>query len=120
MSKIDIVKHLIKLFEVMNVDEFLTYLTDDAVYRFGNYPAAVGKAAVEATVKASHLDHIKGIVFDITNIWEIDDAVVCELEIKYTRMDDSVLTLPCLDIFRMTGDKVSAMLVYMDASPLFA
>jgi hypothetical protein len=35
-------------------------------------------------------------------------------------MDDSVLTLPCLDIFRMTGDKVSAMLVYMDASPLFA
>jgi hypothetical protein len=120
MSKTDIVKHLIGLFEVMNVDEFLTYLTDDAEYRFGNYPAAVGKAAVEATIKASHLDHIKGITFGIQNIWEIDDAVVCELEITYTRLDDSTLVLPCLDVFRMTGDKVRAMLVYMDASPLFA
>jgi hypothetical protein len=31
-----------------------------------------------------------------------------------------VITLPCLDIFRFDGDKVKAMLVFMDASPLFA
>ncbi len=120
MSNIDTVRHLIQLFEAMKVDEFLTSLTDDAEYRFGNYPAAIGKEAVEATVKASHLDQIKAIRFNINNMWEKDDAVFCELNIDYTRVDDSVLTLPCLDVFRMAGEKIKSMRVYMDASPLFA
>lgn len=43
-----------------------------------------------------------------------------QMEINYTRVDDSILTLPCTDIFRMEGELVKEMLVYMDASPLFA
>jgi limonene-1,2-epoxide hydrolase len=120
MSKIETVKKLLKLFEGMQVDEFLTYLTEDALYRFGNYPPAIGKSNIEQTVKASHMDQIKGISFDIKGMWESGDAVICEMEINYTKIDDSVLTLPCTDIFRMEGDKVKEMKVFMDASPLFA
>jgi ketosteroid isomerase-like protein len=120
MSNINTIKNLIKLFEAMKVDEFLTYLTEDAEYRFGNYPAAIGKEAIEATVKASHLDQIKAITFNIKDMWEKDDAVICALDIDYTRTDDSVLTLPCLDVFRLAGDKIKSMRVYMDATPLFA
>jgi ketosteroid isomerase-like protein len=53
-------------------------------------------------------------------MWEKDEAVICELDIDYTRTDDSVITLPCLDVFRMAGGKIKSMRVYMDASPLFA
>lgn len=120
MSNTDTIKHLLKLFEEMKVDEFLTFLTDDAEYRFGNYPAAIGKEAIEATVKASHLEQIKAIQFNIKDILEQGDAVICSLEIDYTRVDDSVLTLPCLDVFRMAGEKIKSMRVYMDATPLFA
>lgn len=61
MSNTDTVKHLLKLFETSDVEGFLGYLTEDAIYRFGNYPAAVGKDAIAATIKASHMDQITGI-----------------------------------------------------------
>lgn len=61
MSNTDTVKHLLKLFETFDVEGFLGYLTEDAIYRFGNYPAAVGKDAIAATIKASHMDQITGI-----------------------------------------------------------
>jgi ketosteroid isomerase-like protein len=120
MSNINTIKNLIKLFEATKVDEFLTYLTEDAEYRFGNYPAAIGKEAIEAAVKANHSDQIKANTFSIKAMWEIDDVVICALDIDYTRTDDSVLTLPCLDVFRLAGDKIKSMRIYMDATPLFA
>ncbi|BAY62538.1 hypothetical protein NIES22_26120 [Calothrix brevissima NIES-22] len=113
-------KHLIGLFEQMKVDEFLDYLNEDALYQFGNYPPAIGKGAIEQTVKASHLDQIKGIKFDIQNTWEAGDNVVCEMLIHYTRIDDSILTLPCTDVFLFKNGLVQEMKVFMDATPLFA
>jgi limonene-1,2-epoxide hydrolase len=117
MSNINTIKHLIKLFEAMKVDEFLSYFTDDAEYRFTNYPTAIGKEAIEAAVKASPLGQIKAIAFNTKYIQEKGDAVICELGIDYMRTDDSVLTLPCLNVFRMAGDKIRSMRVYMDPSP---
>lgn len=119
-AKTDTIRRLIGLFEKMDVDQALTLFTENALYRFGNYPPAIGREAIAATTKASHLDQIKSISFDIKEIWENGDAVIVQMEINYTRIDDSILTLPCTDIFRMEGDLVQEMLVYMDASPLFA
>lgn len=114
-----IIKNLIGLFERMDVETALSNFTENAHYRFGNYPPAIGKKAIREATMASHLDYIKGISFDIKSMWENADSVICELEINYIRNDGSVLTLPCTDIFRMEGDKVKEMLVYMDPSPLF-
>jgi ketosteroid isomerase-like protein len=120
MSNTTTVKHLLKLFETFDVDGFLGYLTEDAVYRFGNYPAAVGKDAIAATIKASHMDQITGIAFDIKDVYEKDDAVISELVINYSLVNGKTISLPCVDVFRFEGEKVKAMLVFMDASPLFA
>jgi ketosteroid isomerase-like protein len=118
MSNIDTIKHLIKLFEAMKVEEFLTCLTEDAEFRFANYPAAIGREAIGAAVKASLLNQIKGVSLNIENTWEKDGVVICELKIGCTRLDGNVIILPCLDVFRMAGDKIKSMRVYMDASPL--
>ncbi len=120
MSNLEKVRSLLDAFEKFQVDAFLDAITDDATYQFGNYPAAHGKEAIAATIQASHLDRIKGIKFNIINMWEVGDAVIAELTIDYIKVDDSVLTLPCLDVFRMAGDRVKSMQVYMDATPLFA
>lgn len=120
MSNTATVKHLLKLFETFDVEAFLDLLTEDAVYRFGNYPAATGKEAIAATIKASHMDQITGIAFDIKNIYEKDDAVISELAVNYSLVNGKTISLPCLDVFRFDGEKVKAMLVFMDASPLFA
>lgn len=120
MSNISTVQNLLQMFESFNVAGFLDCLTDDAVYRFGNYPAATGKEAIEATIKASHMDQITGIAFDVKSSYEQGDTVVVELAVNYNMTGGNTITLPCLDIFRFEGDKVKAMLVFMDASPLFA
>jgi len=69
---------------------------------------------------ASHMDQISGISFDILKTFEQGDAVIAELAVNYHLTNGTTTTLPCLDIFRFNGPKVSAMLVFMDASPLFA
>ena len=116
----DIIRRLLRLFEQLDVEQALTFFTPDALYRFGNYPPAIGKEAIAAATKASHLEQIKQISFEINQIWEIKDTVICQLEINYIRNDNTVLTLPCTDIFRLEDDLVREMRVYMDASPLFA
>lgn len=116
---LSIVRRLIGLFEKMDIDQALTYFTEDAVYRFGNYPPAHGREAIGETTRASHLDQIKNIAFDLQHVWENGDVVVAEMEIKYTLADGTVLTLPCTDIFRIQGGLIRDMRVYMDASPLF-
>ena len=120
MSNTATVHALLKMFESFDVEGFLAHLTDEAVYRFGNYPPATGKDAIRETIKASHMDQIKGISFDILKTYEQGDAVIAELAVNYHLTNGNTTTLPCLDIFRFNGEKVSAMLVFMDASPLFA
>lgn len=120
MSNISTVQGLLRMFESFDVPGFLECLTEDAVYRFGNYPAATGKEAIEATIKASHMDQITGIRFDVKSSYEQADAVVVEMDVNYSMVNGKTITLPCLDIFRFEGEKVKAMLVFMDASPLFA
>jgi hypothetical protein len=117
----DQVRRLIGLFEKMNVDEAIKMFTEDCRYRFGNYPAAKGREGVRQSATSSHLTAIKGCTFDIQGLWEFDggDVVVCQMEINYIRTDDSVLTLPCTDVFRMEGALIQDMRIYMDPSPLF-
>jgi limonene-1,2-epoxide hydrolase len=116
----EVIRRLIRLFEAMNVDEALTLFTEDARYRFGNYPTAVGREDIRKAATSSHLEAIKGVSFKIQGLWEVGDVLVCEMEIEYIRTDDSVLTLPCTDVFRMEGNRIKDMRIYMDPSPLFA
>lgn len=120
MSNIDTVKHLIKLVEAKKVAEFLTCFTDDAEYRFANYPAAFGSRAIEAAVNDGPFSQLKAIAMNLKYIQAKGDMVACELELDCRLADGSALTLPCLDVFRFSGDKIESMRVFMDPSPLLA
>ena len=119
-EKSEVIRRLIRLFEAMNVDEALLMFTEGARYRFGNYPPAVGREEIRTAATSSHLKAIKGCKFNIQDLWEFGDVVVCEMEIDYIRIDDSILTLPCTDVFRMEGNRIKDMRIYMDPSPLVA
>jgi limonene-1,2-epoxide hydrolase len=78
----------------------------------------VGREEIRTAATSSHLNAIKGCKFNIQDLWELGDVVVCEMEIDYIRIDDSILTLPCTDVFRMEGNRIKDMRIYMDPSPL--
>jgi ketosteroid isomerase-like protein len=118
ITQTEIVRSLIGLFEAMDVESAMTYFTEDALYRFGNYPPAVGKAAIASLFAASQFHRIARTSCDINEIWEIDDAVICQMETTHACNHGKAVALPCAIVFRMEDDLVREMRVYMDASPL--
>jgi hypothetical protein len=107
------------LTQTKSVEEFASFFTEDARYRFGNNEPLIGRDRIQES-SVRFRQGVKGVSHNIKALWEIGDTVVCEMEATYTRDDGKVLTLPCLDVFRMEGDLFRELEIYMDMSPLFA
>ncbi len=98
---------------------FLSFLTSDARFRFGNAALLQGRQAIGEAVDAFFAS-IKASQHRLLHTWSIDDAVICQGEVSYTRRDDSTLTLPFVNIFRMQGGQIDQYLIYVDVTPLYS
>jgi len=98
---------------------FLSFLTTDARFRFGNSPLLQGRQAIGEAVDAFFAS-IRGSQHRLLDIWSIDDAVICQGEVNYTRKDRSTVTLPFANIFRMQGRYIDEYLIYVDVTPLYS
>ncbi len=114
-----IVKQMLAASDEMNVEKSLSFCTDDVLYKFGNWPIIQGKQGIQEA-SASFLQNFKSLKHNIKSIWEIGDTVVVKMEVNYLRNDNQTFTLPCCNIFRIKGEMVQEMLIYMDISPVFA
>lgn len=112
---------LIELFNALDVEGALSeHYADDAYYRYGSFPPAIGKEAIRAATYASHLDFVKSMSFRVLHTWAEHNVVIAELELRHELADGSTLVLPCTDIVRFANGKVQDFRVYMDPSPLLA
>jgi ketosteroid isomerase-like protein len=109
---------LFKAVDAKDTDRFLRFLTDQASFRFGSAPPAIGKEAIRAavdgffsTIAASH--HV------LSRIVADEDVIICEGEVTYTRHDASEISLPFANIFEFDGELISAYKIYADAGPLY-
>ncbi len=122
--KIDILKRMFLAGEAMNVENFVKFYTDDALYRFSNFPIVHGPDGIRISSgsyeeKGTFLGVVEGVNHHIVDIWEVEeDTLVVKMEVSYTRHDGGVFTLPCCDIVKFRGDKVSELRIYMDITPV--
>lgn len=114
----EIIFELFKTIDEMNSDMFITFLTDDAQFRFGNAPAVEGKSAIRDAV-AGFFGTIKGISHKNINLWVNPDSVLYEGEVTYTRHDGSTLTIPFFNKFGIVGNKIKDYFIYIDITPLY-
>ncbi|MGZ5130697.1 MAG: nuclear transport factor 2 family protein [Caldimonas sp.] len=98
---------------------FVSFLTEDAQFRFGNAPAAVGRDAIFAAVEGFFAS-IAACRHNVPNVWAVPGHVICQGEVTYTRHDGSVLTVPFVNVFTMAGERIRDYLIYIDASALYA
>ena len=98
---------------------FLSFLTPDARFRFGNAAPVQGREAVGEAVGAFFAS-IKASQHRLLYTWSIDDVVICQGEVSYTRKDNSALTLPFVNIFRMQARQIDQYLIYVDATPVYS
>jgi hypothetical protein len=98
---------------------FLSFLTADGDFKFGNLPAATGQAAIRSAVDGFFAS-IHASQHAIRNVWSVPDNVICQGQVTYTRHDHSQLTLPFANVFGMRGKLIHDYRIYIDATPLFA
>jgi ketosteroid isomerase-like protein len=98
---------------------FVSYLAEDAVFRFGSAPAAEGRAAIAAAVDG-FFSTIAGCSHDIRFSVQSGNTLVCEGEVTYQRHDGGKVTLPFVDVLEYDGDLIAVYKIYIDVAPLYA
>jgi ketosteroid isomerase-like protein len=107
-----------KSIDSRNADEFVKYLTEDSVFRFGNQEPVKGKNAIRDYV-AYFFSMIKGSEHKVLNFWEDDNSIVWQGQVNYTRLDNKKVTINFVNVFYMANGLVKEYLIYIDNAPLF-
>jgi limonene-1,2-epoxide hydrolase len=99
-------------------DAFVSCMTEDAVFRFGNMPGVEGKENIHNFV-SGFFQSIKAIQHDQIEIWSLEGVRIMNGRVTYTRHDGSVLAVPFSNTFKLVGDKVKDYFIFVDTSELY-
>ena len=117
-EKVEILKQLFLAGESMNVENFVQFFTNDALYQFSNFPTVRGPQGIKES-SVDFLEKVEGVHHHLKNMWEVvENEMVVDMDVTYIRHDGQVFTLPCCDFIQFKGDKIQAMLIFMDISPV--
>ncbi len=105
--------------DAMDTPRFLSFLTDDAMFRFGNLEPCYGKPAIGVAVGAFFAS-IKACRHEIAESWTHPDSIICHGRVNYTRHDDAQVELPFANVLMRQGDLVRGYLIFADVTPLYA
>jgi len=113
------IEKLFASIDAMDTESFLGFIHEDATFRFGSSPAVKGHAEIRAAV-GGFFSSIAAIKHVLQRLVTDGNAVVYEGEVTYTRHDDSVITLPFVNLFEVDDGLISLYRIYIDIGPLFA
>ncbi|OUL18130.1 hypothetical protein BV378_37395 [Nostoc sp. RF31YmG] len=117
-TKSEIVRRMFQVGESMNVENFVKFYTEDALYQFSNFPVVYGPQGIRES-SVDFLATVAKVYHHIKNMWEVGDTVICEMDVTYIRHDGKVFTLPCCDTIVFKGEKVQEVRIYMNIDPVF-
>lgn len=101
------------------MDEFLSFLTDDIKLTVANHPTAAGKEWVRVAVGALW-QSVNGVKHEFHHVFQDQGHMIFQATVAYTRLDNKVVSVPCVTIIRLEGDLVSEWRIYVDLTPVFA
>jgi hypothetical protein len=119
METTEKIHSLFDCIDTMDADKFVTYLTEDAQFRFGNAPPVNGKKAIRDAV-SDFFKSIKSISHKCINLWEIKSNVIYEGIVNYTRHDGNEVRLNFVNVFGLNGNLIKDYFIYIDITPLYA
>ena len=103
----------------MDVEGFVSFLTDDACFRFANSPVVYNKKNIRNVI-SDFFTSIKSLHHYIIDVWVDANVLICEGKVTYTRHDDKKLTLPFVNIMRMQDELIADYRIFIDLSALYA
>ena len=113
MDAIAVVRDLCEAFSRTDVDELLSFFTDDAVYEKVPVGRFDGQAEIRATLEEFFGPEVK-VQFEIRNLGASGDTVYLERVVHF-EVGDNKISLPAMAIFEVTAaGKISAWRDYFD------
>jgi ketosteroid isomerase-like protein len=93
-------------------------IAEDVRFRFANHPMVIGKREFIAG-RGALRNSIRGFHHEIVSLEEVGiDAVIVEMNVTYTLLDGSSVTVPCCDVFRLRDGLIADYRIYIDISPV--
>ncbi|MDH3469502.1 MAG: nuclear transport factor 2 family protein [Gammaproteobacteria bacterium] len=119
MQQPDWVTELFHSIDNMDTRAFLNFLAPTARFRFANGPAVAGQDAIGDAVDGFFAT-IGACQHKLLDVWSTGTTVICRGDVTYTRLDDSRIKLPFVNVLGMNGEKIQEYSIYIDISPLYA
>ena len=117
ITKADITR-LFQAIDSKDTETFVSFLSDDAVFRFGNMPPVEGKENIRPFM-SGWFQSIKALKHDQIGIWEADGVWFMNGRVTYTRHNDTQLQVWFSNTFKMKDEKIRNYLIFVDASQLY-
>jgi ketosteroid isomerase-like protein len=93
-------------------------MADDVRLQLANAPESHGRERFVEAVEA-FLDSVAGFRHEVIDVWRDGGTIIAELAVHYTRLDGKQVTVPCCNVFQISGDLVWAYRSYLDMTPVY-
>jgi hypothetical protein len=113
------VEQTYEAFDAKDVDAFVAQLTPGATVRFGNGEPVAGRVAIRDAFSELFAT-VDTISHAFTSQLRVDDTLIVEEMVSFTRRDGHGFVLPAATVCELTQGKADRMQTYIDVSPLFA
>ncbi|MGE0821682.1 MAG: nuclear transport factor 2 family protein [Candidatus Binatia bacterium] len=113
------VQTLFQALDAFDANAFASFLTDDAIFVFGNAEALRGKQTIRDGV-ATFFTSIAAIRHDLIATWMVPDAILCQGVVTYTRHSGTQLQVPFANILKLRNERIQEYLIYIDNTQLYA
>ena len=104
--------------DAKDVDAFVGQLTPGAELRYGNGDSIAGRVAIRDAYN-EFFGAIGSVSHAFTSQLRVDDTLIIEQMVTFTRRDGSVVVLPAASVFELTEGKADRVQTYIDVSPVF-
>ena len=115
-----LIRDLFVATDTFDVEQVLPFLDENVWFKFGNAEPLTSRQQFKEMVIDFNAS-LTGIRHEIIDLWAPEENVVVSvLAVYYSRRDGSEISLPCVDVFRITDGKITRYEIFMDINPVFA
>ena len=112
-------RQIFALIDQQDTQAFVSNLTEDVVFQFGNNDPAVGRDQVSQAVDG-FFSSIAGLTHHVREVWEVSpDVSVVHIDVEYRRHDGETVFIPNVDILSWRGDQVADWKIVIDVAPIY-
>lgn len=110
---------LFKVIDEMDCEKFATFLCENGEFKFGNAQSVKGRAEIKKAV-SQFFNSIHGLQHKIKQVWSVDNSVIVNGEVTYTRKNKTQLTVPFMNLLEMKKGLIENYQIFIDINQLYS